>query len=245
MAIVSLETHPILQIIPFELPKEDFSSNDVVKVYVNKSIFSTSSFSNCYVSFVAYHFMMTGLILYIASRPFVVIFKAAQTNLSSILPLSIITCANVISMNIALAHSSILFYQVIRILLTSATAMINFLFYGLKLPKYAAMALLPACIGVGLVSYADSLAHNSERPHQPLSMKPTSALAITFSLFGLICSSVYTVWIAHYHSRLHLSSIQLLYKQVPFCAVLLSLLSFSLLPFLPGRTFPLISGAFS
>lgn len=72
MAIVSLETHPILQIIPFELPKEDFSSNDVVKVYVNKSIFSTSSFSNCYVSFVAYHFMMTGLIRYIASRLFVV-----------------------------------------------------------------------------------------------------------------------------------------------------------------------------
>jgi solute carrier family 35 protein E3 len=129
-------------------------------------------------------------------------------------------------MNIALAHSSILFYQVIRILLTPVTAMINFLFYGSKLPKYAAMALLPACVGVGLVSYADSLAHSSERPHQPLNMKPTSTLGITFSLFGLICSSVYTVWIAHYHSRLHLSSIQLLYNQVPICAVLLSLLSF-------------------
>jgi solute carrier family 35 protein E3 len=140
------------------------------KVYINKSIFSTSSFSNCYVSFVAYHFMITGLILYIAGRPFVAIFKPAQTPLLSILPLSIITCANVISMNIALAYSSILFYQVIRILLTPVTAIINLLFYGSRLPKYAAMALLPACVGVGLVSYADI-----ERPRQPLNMKPTSS----------------------------------------------------------------------
>lgn len=128
--------------------------------------------------------------------------------------------------NIALAHSSILFYQIFRILLTPATAILNLFVYGSKLPKIASLALLPACVGVGLVAYSDALAPRSQNLRQPPTARATSNIGIVFSIAGLLCSSLYTVWVAHYHSRLQLSSIQLLYNQVPLCALLLSVISF-------------------
>lgn len=165
------------------------------------------------------------MILHIAGRPWVAIFKPIRTSLISILPLTILTCANVILTNIALAHSSILFYQVFRILLTPATAVLNLFVYDSKLPKIAALALLPTCAGVCLVAYSESLARSSNNPREPPTTRATSNLGIIFSIVGLLCSSLYTVWIAHYHSRLQLSSIQLLYNQVPLCALFLSPIS--------------------
>jgi solute carrier family 35 protein E3 len=128
-------------------------------------------------------------------------------------------------MNLALASSSILFYQVVRILLTPTTVVINLFFYNSKLPTNAILALLPACVGVVLVIYSDALSHSSKDQNQPPTMAATSDLGIIFSIAGLLCSSLYTVWIAHHVSRLQLSSVQLLFNQVPCCAALLSLLS--------------------
>lgn len=154
------------------------------------------------------------------------IFTPVRISLVLMLPLSIITCANVILMNLALAHSSILFYQIVRILLTPFTAIMNLFFYGSKLPRNAVLALIPACAGVGMVFYSDALAQSSRHSHQPsFTMKQYSSFGMIFAFTGVLCSSLYTVWIAHCHSRLHLSSLQLLYNQAPFCAMLLSLLS--------------------
>lgn len=171
--------------------------------------------------------MITGMILYTAGHYSAAVFTPVRISLVPMLPLAIISCANVILMNLALAHSSILFYQIVRILLTPFTALMNFFLYGSKLQRNAVLALIPACVGVGMVTYADALAQSSKHSHQPsITMKQSSSLGMIFAFTGVLFSSLYTVWIAHCHSRLQLSSIQLLYNQAPVCAVLLSFLSF-------------------
>ena len=59
---------------------------------------------------------------------------------------------NVILPNLSLAYSSVAFYQLARVLLTPAVAAINFVLYGDRLPTLAIVSLVPACLGVAMVS---------------------------------------------------------------------------------------------
>ncbi|PYH49816.1 uncharacterized protein BP01DRAFT_396509 [Aspergillus saccharolyticus JOP 1030-1] len=198
-------------------------SATVAIVYVNKSIFSDPSLSQCHFSFVAYHFTITGVLLFIARR--VAQDEVAPTKLSllSILPLSLLMCANIVLMNLSLAHSSILGYQIVRVLLTPLTALIHFFCYGATIPSTAVFALVPACAGAGLVTYSSL----SKHPHAPTnsSSSSSSPLGIIYALSGVFCSALYILWVAHYYARFHVSSVQLLYKQMPFCASLIGVVS--------------------
>jgi len=122
---------------------------------------------------------------------------------------------NVILPNLSLAFSSVTFYQVARIMLTPTVAVINFVLYRATLPRNAILALVPACVGVGLVSYYDSL------PAASASVTTTSGLGVIFAFSGIFASSLYTVWIASYHRKLNMSSMQLLANQAPVAAILL------------------------
>ncbi len=95
--------------------------------------------------------------LYVASRPQIGVFTPVRADIMSLLPLTVIMCSNVVLVNLSLACSSIVCYQVVRILLTPLTAILNFCFYGSRIPFIATLALLPACAGVGIVTYYDSL----------------------------------------------------------------------------------------
>ncbi|EEH06924.1 integral membrane protein [Histoplasma capsulatum G186AR] len=189
-------------------------------VYVNKLIFTDPSFGRCPLGFAAFHFFITALLLYFASRPGVRLFVPVRTSVLPVLPLTLIMCANVVFLNLSLAYSSILFYQVVRILLTPLTVIINFCFYGSKIPVRACLALLPTCIGVGIVSYYDSSAKSKNA-----AVETTSALGMAFSFTGVTISAVYTLWVSQYHKKLQMDSMQLLYNQVPFGTLLLFIAS--------------------
>lgn len=131
------------------------------------------------------------------------------------LPLSIAMSLNVILPNLSLAFSSVTFYQVARILLTPVVAIMNFVLYKKVLPRAAIITLIPACIGVAMVSYYDSL------PTADAKVKTTSGLGVIFAFTGIFASSLYTVWIASYHRKLQMSSMQLLYNQAPVSAFML------------------------
>ncbi len=131
------------------------------------------------------------------------------------IPLSIAMSLNVILPNLSLAYSSVTFYQVARILLTPTVALMNYVLYQATLPRNAILALVPACMGVGMVSYYDSL------PTGDNNVKATSGLGVIFAFTGIFASSLYTVWIASYHRKLQMSSMQLLYNQAPVSAFLL------------------------
>ncbi|KAK4462509.1 hypothetical protein QBC42DRAFT_267667 [Cladorrhinum samala] len=184
-------------------------------VFTNKAIFSEPSLKLAQLSFAAFHFFITYFTLFVISRPRFAFFVPRRASISDILPLSISMSLNVILPNLSLAFSSVTFYQVARILLTPTVAAMNFVLYRATLPRGAIIALIPACLGVGMVSYYDSL------PTADATVKTTSTLGVIFAFTGIVASSLYTVWIASYHRKLQMTSMQLLFNQAPVSAFML------------------------
>ncbi|KAI1467016.1 TPT-domain-containing protein [Daldinia caldariorum] len=184
-------------------------------VFTNKAIFSDPSLKLAQLSFAAFHFFMTWLLLFTLSRPRFAYFTSRRIALRDIIPLSVAMSLNVILPNLSLAFSSVTFYQVARILLTPTVATMDLLLYRSMLPRNAILALIPACLGVGMVSYYDSL------PTNGANVKSTSSLGVVFAFSGIFASSLYTVWIKSYQRKLKVSSMQLLFNQAPVSAFLL------------------------
>lgn len=184
-------------------------------MFTNKAIFSDPSLKLCQLTFASFHFLVTYLTLYILSRERFGYFVPRRAAIKTMLPLSIAMCLNVILPNLSLAFSSVTFYQIARILLTPTVALMNFVLYKATLPRAAILTLIPACAGVGMVSYYDSL------PAANAAVKTTSPLGVIFAFTGIFASSLYTIWIASYHRKLEMSSMQLLHNQAPIAAFLL------------------------
>ncbi|RCI14071.1 hypothetical protein L249_8013 [Ophiocordyceps polyrhachis-furcata BCC 54312] len=203
-------------------------------VFINKAIFSDASWRDSQLTFACFHFCVTWITLFVLASPGFACFAAPRRPpIRHLLPLALAMCLNVILPNCSLAFSSVTFYQVARVLLTPVVALVNFLLYGATLPLLAGLALVPACLGVGIVSYYDSL------PAADVSIKTTSPLGVVFALTGVLASSFYTVWIASYHRKLQMSSMQLLYSQAPIASLML----LYVIPFLDALPDP--SGVFA
>ena len=184
-------------------------------VFTNKAIFSDPSLKLVQLTFAAFHFVVTWFTLFVLSRPRFNFFQSRRVSIREIAPLAVAMALNVILPNLSLAFSSVTFYQVARILLTPCVAAMNFILYRATLPRNALLMLIPACAGVGIVSYYDSL------PSGDANVKTTSTLGVFFAFSGIFASSLYTVWIASYHRKLQMSSMQLLFNQAPVSAFLL------------------------
>ncbi|KAI2636460.1 integral membrane protein [Hypomontagnella submonticulosa] len=184
-------------------------------VFTNKAIFSDPSLKLVQLTFAAFHFFMTWLLLFMLSRPQFAYFSPRRIPLREIIPLSVAMSLNVILPNLSLAFSTVTFYQVARILLTPTVATMDFVLYKSILPRNAILALVPACLGVAMVSYYDSL------PTIDANIKTTSNLGVLFAFSGIFASSLYTVWIKSYQRKLQVSSMQLLFSQAPVSAFLL------------------------
>ena len=124
-------------------------------------------------------------------------------------------CLNVILQNLSLAFSTVAFYQIVRVLLTPLVALIDFFFYGKTIPRKAAWALIPTCLGVVVVSYYDT-----KEPTR-VQTKKTTIIGIIFAFSGIAASSIYTIWIGTYQKRFEMDSMQLLFNQAPLSAFLL------------------------
>jgi len=190
-------------------------------VFTNKAIFSDSSLKLAQLSFAAFHFFITWLTLFVISRPAFAFFVPRRASVREILPLSLTMALNVTLPNLSLAFSSVTFYQLARILLTPTVAAMNFVLYRATLPRSAIFALVPACAGVAMVSYYDSLPATANTGNTTATVTTTSPIGVIFALAGVFASSLYTVWIASYHRRLNMSSMQLLLNQAPVAAVTL------------------------
>lgn len=184
-------------------------------VFTNKAIFSDPSLKLAQLTFAAFHFFVTWLTLYTLSRPRFAMFTPRRVAIKEIIPLAVAMALNVILPNLSLAFSTVTFYQVARILLTPTVALMNYVLYKSTLPRNAIYALVPACLGVGMVSYYDSL------PSADASVKTTSSLGVIFAFCGIFASSLYTVWISSYHKKLQMNSMQLLFNQAPLAAFML------------------------
>ncbi|KAL8966007.1 MAG: hypothetical protein Q9197_006223 [Variospora fuerteventurae] len=184
-------------------------------IFTNKAIFSDPSFQRCQVSFASFHFFVTAVTLFILSRPKLGMFNPEPVRIRTLLPLAIAMSLNVILPNASLQFSSVTFYQLARILLTPTVALINYTFYSTSIPRPAVYALVPACVGVGIVSYFDSKVPSNAK------VRSTSFVGVIFAFAGVLASSLYTVWVSSYQKSLKLNSMQLLYNQAPVGGVLL------------------------
>ncbi|KAJ3508989.1 hypothetical protein NM208_g15733 [Fusarium decemcellulare] len=189
--------------------------NTVATVFTNKVIFSDPALGVCQLTFASFHFLITWLTLHLLSRPPFAVFAPRRVAVGKLIPLAVAMCLNVILPNLSLAHSSVVFYQLARILVTPAVALINLFLYHETLPLAAVYSLITLCLGVALVIQADS----SSTMDEALSM--TSQQGILFAFTGVFASSLYTVWIASHHRKLQMTSMQLLHNQAPIASVIL------------------------
>ena len=83
-----------------------------------------------------------------------------------------------------------------------------------------------------------STVHSSAGPGR---VESTGPLGVFFSLAGVLASSLYTIWVAEYHKRWELSSMQLLHNQSWLGGVILLYPApFEISGFLKGR--PIFGG---
>ncbi|KAG8671065.1 hypothetical protein FPOAC1_004302 [Fusarium poae] len=187
----------------------------VLIVFTNKAIFDDDNLKFIQLSFAAFHFSTTWLVLWIISRERFAFFTPKHVSLTQMLPLSVVMTLNIIFPNLSLAFSTVTFYQVARVLVTPCVAILDYVLYKVSVSGIAASTLVVACLGVAMVSYYDS------RPSDDANVKTTSQLGIVFALMGVVFSSLYTVWIAAFRKKLVISSMQLLLNQAPLSAFLL------------------------
>ncbi|CZS97786.1 related to integral membrane protein [Rhynchosporium agropyri] len=184
-------------------------------VFTNKAIFDDPDFKLMQTSFASFHFVCTGLTLWVVSRKSIGAFVPKRAGIVEMLPLALSMCLNVVLPNLSLAFSTVTVYQLCRVLLTPMTAIINYTFYSATIPRSAALALIPVCLGVGVTSYYDT------KPTSSDAVQTTSTVGIVFALSGVLASSAYTVLIGAYHKKLQMSSSQLLLNQAPISSVML------------------------
>ncbi|KAM3419653.1 GDP-mannose transporter [Cercospora zeina] len=198
-------------------------------VFINKRIFQTASLRHAQVTFAAFHFAITFMLLYLVSRPAINLFPSKRLDLYTLLPLAAAMIFNVVLPNASLAYSSIQFYQVARVLLTPCVAGLNFVLFEQKIPKKAVWTLVPVCVGVGVVSWFDTASSSKTTgTHGAVDAGAggegggvTRPLGVFFALTGVLASSLYTVWIKFYHGKLECSSMQLLMNQAPVSVVMM------------------------
>lgn len=142
-------------------------------------------------------------------------FEPNRGRLIDMMPLAMAMCLNVILPNLSLAFSTVAFYQIVRTLLTPMVAAINFFCYGTAIPRQGLIALIPVCVGVGIVTYYDTHVGKAG------SVATTSPAGVFFAFAGVLASSLYTVWLSVFQKRFSMNSFQLLLNQAPTSAFLL------------------------
>lgn len=167
------------------------------------------------MTFAAFHFAVTALLLYTVSRPSIGLFQEKRVRPTQVVPLALAMIFNVVLPNASLAFSSIQFYQVVRVLLTPIVALLNYMLIRATIPVKAALTLIPVCLGVAIVSYFDT------QPRGDGQQRGTSPIGAVFAFTGVFASALYTVLIGRYHKLLDCTSMQLLLNQAPVSVFLM------------------------
>ncbi|KAI5475243.1 Multidrug resistance efflux transporter EmrE [Pseudohyphozyma bogoriensis] len=196
-------------------------------VLANKQILSNPTLRGAPTLFVAYHFFLTSVTLHVASSGLVGAFERKSAPILALLPLAFVFAGHTVVTNWSLALLEVAIYQEIRILVTPATVLINFIAYRKTVSFQSLLALAVVCAGISLTVYSDTLQKQAlaaqikhaapamlmKRVEKLHAMKNTP-LGYMFGMAGVFLSALYTM--------LQVSSMQLLHLQAPLgCALLL------------------------
>lgn len=186
-----------------------------LQVFTNKLLFNSSTFRYDQLSFAAYHFAVTGILLCILSSSPFNYFDARRVKALEMLPLSISLCMSVVVSNLSLAYSSALYYQIVPALVAPCVAAINCFFYKAVMPRMALMALMPMFMGIAMITYSNP---GSSRDDSSLPTTPKGAI---FAFAAAVMTALHTVWMDVFQRRYQLDATQLLFNQAPLSSIVL------------------------
>ena len=98
--------------------------------------------------------------------------------------------------------------------MTPGTAILNYIFYSIKISNQSIASILVICAGIAITTYFEALAATTVT-------KTTSLAGVFFALSGVTVSSVYGIWVGTFAKKFGCSSMQLLLNQAPYSALLL------------------------
>lgn len=142
-------------------------------------------------------------------------FEARRVKTLEILPLSISLSMSVVVSNLSLAYTSALYYQIVRALILPCVGAINYLFHKTMVPRLALMALIPMCMGVGMVTYYNP---DSSRDDSNL---PTTSKGIILAFAGVVMTALHIVWMDVFQRKYKLDTTQLLANESPLSSIVL------------------------
>lgn len=186
-----------------------------MQVFINKMLFNTSTFKYDQLSFAAYQFGITGVLLCILSSARFGHFEVRSVKTLEILPLSISLCMSVVVSNLSLAYSSPLYYQIVRALIPPCVVAINYILHKTMVPRMALMALIPMCMDVAMVTYYNP---GSLRDHLSL---PTTSKGVILAFAGVVMTALHTAWMDVFLRRYKLDATQLLANESPLSSIVL------------------------
>lgn len=174
------------------------------------SLFDDPQLRNCQVLIALSHFLATAVVLYIASRPCVGLFRAVRLPLRQVVPISGFFAAFLLLGNWSLALNSVGFYQLAKIMTTPSVVLLNYVIFHKSISRAMLASIVSVCIGVALTT---SRAAQSN---------PLGALVATAAF---VLTALYQIWIGKKIAELNVSAAQLLLNQAPVSVLLLAVLA--------------------
>merc|ERR1719387_1049620 len=106
-------------------------------------------------------------------------------------------CGFVVFNNLSMRFNVVGIYQLLKVMTTPVIVVLQYVCYGVKLPFWQTVSLLPVCVGVILatVTYIEF-----------------KFWGMVFGLLGILSTSVYQIWVKTEQKRLDTTAPQLLHN---------------------------------
>ncbi|KAL0222419.1 hypothetical protein RCL1_002273 [Eukaryota sp. TZLM3-RCL] len=173
-------------------------------VLLNKVLFQLYGFNfGTFLTVVHFLVTYTGLHFMAQKKMFT---PATHITAKDIAPLSLAFTFYVVLNNLSLLHNPVNFYQILKILVSPTVALFEYFIYKKRFGLVTVISLILVTIGVFFATVADT------------NFKLSFFGALT-GFSAVIVTAFYQIWSGTMQKKLNVSSVQLLYKMVPFSMI--------------------------
>ncbi|KAL9643831.1 hypothetical protein ABK040_012732 [Willaertia magna] len=174
-------------------------------ITMNKILFQQFNFKNLGTFLTVLHFFFSFICtLLLAHFKF---FKVKILKITSVLPICFAFCGYVVFNNISLAHNSVSFYQIMKIMCTPTIILIQYFVYQSFTKFRVILSLIPICVGSIISAFTD------------IEINWYGSL---MALLAVISNSMYTIYGNTKQKELGVKSLQLLLYQSILSGLILS-----------------------
>lgn len=173
------------------------------------SVVANDQLSQCQVSLAIYHFVMTFVVLLLASMQPFSLFLQVRLPVMSILPLCILFAGFLVLGNLSLQYNDMAFYSIARLMTGPTVVFLNFVFFRKLISRRALFSVIALTLGVMTASGHIGL------------INPFGASIATLSF---TVTALYQILVGRSMTGMQVSPPQLLLNQAPLAASVLLLL---------------------